>query len=188
MGNFELKFVPEIQSNLNFLEGEAPNGETWREVRHQAQRVIQEENDAQTKNHAHTHSNSHAQVEGLDLVIKVSVPDWKVMAFSTKLEGQLIWEHQVAQFLIKLSSNFALLNACWLAHYMSLFSVKFCTPIASAWLVGGGKVTPISLFDDTTYTANSDTETQDDDDIMEEARGATESSVYLGNVPLKVLH
>ncbi|XP_057197657.1 eukaryotic translation initiation factor 2-alpha kinase 3 isoform X2 [Triplophysa rosa] len=150
VGNFELKFVPEIQSNLNFLEGEATNGETWHEVRHQAQRVIQEESDAQTKNHAKTHSNSHAQVEGLDLVIKVSVPDWKVMAFSTKPEGQLIWEHQ------------------------------FCTPIASAWLVGGGKVTPISLFDDTTYTANSDTETQDDDDIMEEARGATESSVYLG--------
>ncbi|KAA0717792.1 Eukaryotic translation initiation factor 2-alpha kinase 3 [Triplophysa tibetana] len=150
VGNFELKFVPEIQSNLNFLEGEASNGETWHEVRHQAQRVIQEDSDTQTKNHAKTHSNSHAQVEGLDLVIKVSVPDWKVMAFSTKPEGQLIWEHQ------------------------------FCTPIASAWLVGGGKVTPISLFDDTTYTANSDTENQEDDDIMEEARGAIESSVYLG--------
>lgn len=150
VGNFELKFVPEIQSNLNFLEGEASNGETWREVRHEAQRVIQEDTDAQTKNHANTQPNSHAQVEGLDLVIKVSVPDWKVMAFSTKSEGQLIWEHQ------------------------------FCTPIASAWLVGGGKVTPISLFDDTTYTSQSDTEAQEDDDIMEEARGATESSVYLG--------
>lgn len=95
VGNFELKFIPEIQSNLNFLEGEASNGETWREVRREAQRVIQEETDAQTKNHAHP--NSHTQVEGLDLVIKVSVPDWKVMAFSTKPEGQLIWEHQVTQ-------------------------------------------------------------------------------------------
>lgn len=156
VGNFELKFVPEIQSNRNFLEGEASNGETWREVRREAQRVIQEETDAQTKNHANTHSNSHTQVEGLDLVIKVSVPDWKVMAFSTKPEGQLIWEHQ------------------------------FCTPIASAWLVGGGKVTTISLFDDTSYNSQTETETeaqaqaQEDDDIMEEARGAMESSVYLG--------
>ncbi|XP_051503647.1 eukaryotic translation initiation factor 2-alpha kinase 3-like [Myxocyprinus asiaticus] len=150
VGNFELKFVPVIQSNLNFLEGEASNGETWREVRHEAQHVIQEETDAQTKNHANTHPNPHTQVEGLDLVIKVSVPDWKVMAFSTKPEGQLIWEHQ------------------------------FCIPIASAWLVGGGKVTPISLFDDTSYTPHSETETQEDDDIMDEAREATESSVYLG--------
>lgn len=97
MGNFELKFIPEIQSNLNLLEGEVSNGETWREVRREAQHVIQEETDAQTKNHANTHSNSHTQVEGLDLVIKVSVPDWKVMAFSTKPEGQLIWEHQVSR-------------------------------------------------------------------------------------------
>lgn len=47
-------------------------------------------------------------------------------------------------------------------------------------------MTPISLFDDTTYTSQSDTEAQEDDDIMEEARGATESSVYLGNMRLKV--
>uniref|UniRef100_A0A8C2KFS9 non-specific serine/threonine protein kinase n=1 Tax=Cyprinus carpio TaxID=7962 RepID=A0A8C2KFS9_CYPCA len=149
VGNFELKFIPEIQSNINFLEGEASNGETWREVRHEAQRVIQEET-TQTKNHANMHPNSHTQVEGLDLVIKVSVPDWKVMAFSTKPEGQLIWEHQ------------------------------FCTPIASAWLVGGGKVMPISLFDDTSYNSHTETEAQEDDDIIEEARGAMESSVYLG--------
>lgn len=62
--------------------------------------------------------------------------------------------------------------------------MKFCTPIASAWLVGGGKVTPISLFDDTSYNSHTETEAQDDDDIMEEARGATESSVYLGNMHL----
>ncbi len=63
--------------------------------------------------------------------------------------------------------------------------MKFCTPIASAWLVGGGKVTPISLFDDTSYNSQTETEAQeDDDDIMEEAREATESSVYLGNTLL----
>lgn len=67
--------------------------------------------------------------------------------------------------------------------------MKFCTPIASAWLVGGGKVTPISLFDDTSYNSHTETEAKEDDDIMEEARGATESSVYLGNTHLTfVLH
>lgn len=50
-------------------------------------------------------------------------------------------------------------------------------------------MTPISLFDDTSYNSQTETETQEDDDIMEEARGATESSVYLGNMHLKfVLH
>lgn len=40
---------------------------------------------------------------------------------------------------------------------------------------------PISLFDDTSYMVHTEMEPQeDDDDIMEEARGATESSVYLG--------
>ncbi|XP_062378144.1 eukaryotic translation initiation factor 2-alpha kinase 3 isoform X1 [Sardina pilchardus] len=136
VGTFELKFVPETQSTLNFLEGEIPAGDTL-----QGKRKLIDEADS----HIHTDTDT-------DLVIKVSVPDWKVMAFSTKPGGQLIWEHQ------------------------------FCTPIASAWLVGGGKVTPISLFDDTAYTSQSDEETQneEDDDIMEKAREATESSVYLG--------
>lgn len=43
-------------------------------------------------------------------------------------------------------------------------------------------MTPISLFDDTSYTAHPEQEPQEeDDDIMEEASRATESSVYLGN-------
>lgn len=43
-------------------------------------------------------------------------------------------------------------------------------------------MTPISLFDDTSYNSHTETEArEDDDDIMEEAREATESSVYLGN-------
>ncbi|XP_076002772.1 eukaryotic translation initiation factor 2-alpha kinase 3 [Genypterus blacodes] len=136
VGNFELKLVPETQSGMNFLEGEVASGDTWRE----SQRIISEEpKDGEKK--------ENQQNQNLDLVIKVSVPDWKVMAFSTKPGGQLVWEHQ------------------------------FCTPIASAWLVGGGKVTPISLFDDTGQT---DMDEEEDDDIMEEARGATQSSVYLG--------
>ncbi|XP_062325061.1 eukaryotic translation initiation factor 2-alpha kinase 3 [Osmerus eperlanus] len=133
VGNFELKLVSDQQSGLSFLEGELASGDMWKEERRDGQRVIQEE----------------AQVENQDLVIKVSVPDWKVLAFSTKSGGQLVWEHQ------------------------------FCTPIAAAWLVGGGKVTPISLFDDTRYSSQSDAEPEEED-IMEQARGATESSVYLG--------
>lgn len=136
VGNFELKLVPEMQSAMNFLEGKIANGDSWKA----SQRVITDEptEKQQTKN-----QNQH-----LDLVIKVSVPDWKVMAFSTGPDGQLVWEHQ------------------------------FCTPIASAWLVGGGKVTPISLFDDTAYSSQS--ETDEDEEEGDPAQGATESSVYLG--------
>ncbi|KAG7271017.1 hypothetical protein CRUP_038468 [Coryphaenoides rupestris] len=128
VGNFELKFLPEVQSNLNFLEGEGAGGggdAAWREAERQdSQRVITEEPRPQQQQQEGSQQNPHHL--DLDLVIKVSVPDWKVMAFSTKPSGQLVWEHQ------------------------------FCTPIASAWLVGGGKVTPISLFDDTTYSSQSD--------------------------------
>uniref|UniRef100_A0A8D3DKH6 non-specific serine/threonine protein kinase n=1 Tax=Scophthalmus maximus TaxID=52904 RepID=A0A8D3DKH6_SCOMX len=92
--------------------------------------------------------NRQNRNQNLDLVIKVSVPDWKVMAFSTEPDGQLVWERQ------------------------------FCTPIASAWLVGGGKVTPISLFDDTSNQSEIDEEDGEDD--PQKARGAAESSVYLG--------
>lgn len=136
VGNFELKLVPEMQSAMNFLEGKIANGDSWKA----SQRVITDEptEKQQTKN-----QNQH-----LDLVIKVSVPDWKVMAFSTGPDGQLVWEHQ------------------------------FCTPIASAWLVGGGKVTPISLFDDTAYSSQS--ETDEDEEEGDPAQGAAESSVYLG--------
>ncbi|XP_053192331.1 eukaryotic translation initiation factor 2-alpha kinase 3 isoform X2 [Scomber japonicus] len=141
VGNFELKLVPDTQSGMNFLEGEVANGDAWRE----SQRVIADEpkEREQTKKQQKPNQN-------LDLVIKVSVPDWKVMAFSTEPNGQLVWERQ------------------------------FCTPIASAWLVGGGKVTPISLFDDTTYSNQAETDEEEDDEDKEKARGAAESSVYLG--------
>ncbi|XP_035272591.1 eukaryotic translation initiation factor 2-alpha kinase 3 [Anguilla anguilla] len=139
VGHFELKFVPETQPGLNYLDGERASGEGRREARRDGQRVILEEEEQQPP-----------RAETCDLVIKVSVPDWKVLAFSNKPGGQLVWEHQ------------------------------FCTPIASAWLVQGGKVTPISLFDDTSYTAHRESSTEDEEEIVEEARGATESSVYLG--------
>ncbi|MBN3307037.1 E2AK3 kinase, partial [Amia calva] len=132
VGHFELKFVPEVQSGVNFLEGESPGGGTRRE----GQRVIRDDDEP--------------KAETRDLIIKVSVPDWKVMAFSNKPGGQLVWEHQ------------------------------FCTPIASAWLVRGGKVIPISLFDDTSYTSRTDSVLEEEEEIVEAARGATESSIYLG--------
>uniref|UniRef100_A0A8C2ZPG1 Eukaryotic translation initiation factor 2-alpha kinase 3 n=1 Tax=Cyclopterus lumpus TaxID=8103 RepID=A0A8C2ZPG1_CYCLU len=139
VGNFELKLLPETQSGMNFLEGEVATGDAWRE----SQRVIVDEpkEGGQTENR---------QKQNLELVIKVSVPDWKVMAFSTAPDGQLVWERQ------------------------------FCTPIASAWLVGGGKVTPIALFDDNAYSNQSETDEDDDDNDSEKARGAEQSSVYLG--------
>ncbi|XP_076830565.1 LOW QUALITY PROTEIN: eukaryotic translation initiation factor 2-alpha kinase 3 [Brachyhypopomus gauderio] len=144
VGSFELKFVPETQSQFSFLEGEAASKEAW----HEAPSVILEESEGRGHNPG---GGGRVKADTLGLVIKVSVPDWKVMAFTSEVGGQLIWEHQ------------------------------FCTPIASAWLVRGGKVTPISLFDDTSYTTQQEKETQEEnEDFMEEARGATESSVYLG--------
>ncbi|XP_041054410.1 eukaryotic translation initiation factor 2-alpha kinase 3 isoform X1 [Carcharodon carcharias] len=88
-----------------------------------------------------------------DRVIKVSVSDWKVMSFSNKRGGQLEWEHQ------------------------------FCTPVASAWLVEDGEVIPVSLFDDASYSASHGNEMDDEEDLVEAARGAAESAesgVYLG--------
>ncbi|XP_058890801.1 eukaryotic translation initiation factor 2-alpha kinase 3-like isoform X2 [Acipenser ruthenus] len=127
VGHFELKFVPEVQPGVNFLEGDRVKRDDPTVIREE-----QEDSAAETK----------------DAVIKVSVADWKVMAL-TKRGGHLEWEHQ------------------------------FCTPIASAWLVRDGKVIPISLFDDTSYTTRPEV-LEDEEDIVEAARGATESSVYLG--------
>lgn len=62
------------------------SGDAWRE----SQRVITEE----TKE-SEQPEEQHKQNHNLDLVIKVSVPDWKVMAFSTEPDGQLVWERQV---------------------------------------------------------------------------------------------
>lgn len=46
--------------------------------------------------------------------------------------------------------------------------------------MGGGKVTPITLFDDNAYSNQSETDEEDDDDDLKKTRGAVESSVYLG--------
>lgn len=74
-----------MQSGINFLEGEVASGDLWKEK----QRVIADDDSEQAKNQQNQNQN-------LDLVIKVSVPDWKVMAFSSESEGQLVWERQVS--------------------------------------------------------------------------------------------
>lgn len=85
MGNFELKLLPEMQSGINFLEGEVASGDIWKEK----QRVIADDDGGKQA------KNQQNQNQNLDLVIKVSVPDWKVMAFSSESDGQLVWERQV---------------------------------------------------------------------------------------------
>ncbi|XP_003222450.1 eukaryotic translation initiation factor 2-alpha kinase 3 isoform X2 [Anolis carolinensis] len=129
VGHFELRYVPDTETRTGFIEGHLkPN---------------------LNKGDSKIISDVEEQQEAImkDTVIKVSVADWKVMAFNKK-GGHLEWEYQ------------------------------FCNPVASAWLVKDGKVIPISLFDDTSYTSGNDV-LEDDEDLME-ARGAMESSVYLG--------
>ncbi|XP_058406707.1 eukaryotic translation initiation factor 2-alpha kinase 3 isoform X2 [Diceros bicornis minor] len=129
VGHFELRYIPDMETRAGFIESTLkPSG-----------------NKEESKIISDVEEQEAAM---MDTVIKVSVADWKVMAFSKK-GGHLEWEYQ------------------------------FCTPIASAWLVKDGKVIPISLFDDTSYTSNNEV-LEDEEDLVEAARGATESSVYLG--------
>ncbi|XP_077477077.1 eukaryotic translation initiation factor 2-alpha kinase 3 [Stigmatopora argus] len=134
VANFEVKFLPEARSPIDLLEGRAGDDDP---ARWGARRRIFPRDSAERRP---------------DPVIKVSIPDWKVMAFGAAPDGRLLWEHQ------------------------------FCTPIASAWLVEPGKVSPISLFDDTAYGERSETEESDDDlrDDPGQSQGALGSSVYLG--------
>ncbi|OXB78781.1 UNVERIFIED_CONTAM: hypothetical protein H355_011799 [Colinus virginianus] len=128
VGHFELHYAPDIDNRAGYIESNFKL-----HVNKEETKIISDvdEQEAVMK----------------DTVIKVSVADWKVLAFN-KRGGHLEWEYQ------------------------------FCTPIASAWLVKDGKVIPISLFDDTSYTTNNEV-LEDEEDLVEAARGATESSVYL---------
>ncbi|XP_076990995.1 eukaryotic translation initiation factor 2-alpha kinase 3 [Tamandua tetradactyla] len=129
VGHFELRYIPDMETRAGFIESTFnPSGNR------KEPKIISDMEEQETAM--------------MDTVIKVSVADWKVVAFNKK-GGHLEWEYQ------------------------------FCTPIASAWLVKDGKVIPISLFDDTSYAANDEV-LEDEDDIVEAARGATENSVYLG--------
>uniref|UniRef100_A0A452S6V5 PRKR-like endoplasmic reticulum kinase n=1 Tax=Ursus americanus TaxID=9643 RepID=A0A452S6V5_URSAM len=129
VGHFELRYIPDMETRAGFIESTLkPSGNK------EGSKIISDVEEQ--------------EAAMMDTVIKVSVADWKVMAFSKK-GGHLEWEYQ------------------------------FCTPIASAWLVKDGKVIPISLFDDTSYASNNEV-LEDEEDIVEAARGATENSVYLG--------
>lgn len=129
VGHFELRYIPDMETRAGFIESTLkPSGNK------EQSKIISD--------------MEEQEAVMMDTVIKVSVADWKVMAFNKK-GGHLEWEYQ------------------------------FCTPIASAWLVKDGKVIPISLFDDTSYAPN-DGVLEDEEDIVEAARGATENSVYLG--------
>uniref|UniRef100_A0A8C8SNG3 Eukaryotic translation initiation factor 2-alpha kinase 3 n=2 Tax=Pelusios castaneus TaxID=367368 RepID=A0A8C8SNG3_9SAUR len=129
VGHFELRYVPDIETSVGYIESNFKSS-----LNKEESKIISDVEDQ--------------EAVMKDTVIKVSVADWKVMAFN-KQEGHLEWEYQ------------------------------FCAPIASAWLVRDGKVFPISLFDDTSYTSASEI-LEDEEDLVEAARGATESSVYLG--------
>ncbi|KAG8453329.1 hypothetical protein GDO86_000099 [Hymenochirus boettgeri] len=129
VGHFELRYIPDIEHGVGFIEGQLEPSYGTEESR-----IISDFEDQ--------------EVGTKDTVIKVSVAQWKVMAFNRNL-GHLEWEHQ------------------------------FCNPIAAAWLVRNGKVTPIRLHDDTSYTSD-DEGLEEEEDIVEAARGATESSFYLG--------
>ncbi|XP_037551182.1 eukaryotic translation initiation factor 2-alpha kinase 3 [Nematolebias whitei] len=85
VGSYELKFIPEKQSGLNFLEGEMANSDGSEGN----QKVIADEPKEREQSDRKQQQNQH-----LDLIIKVSVPDWKVVAFSPDSTGQLVWEHQ----------------------------------------------------------------------------------------------
>lgn len=97
VGNFELKFLAETQSGRNFLEGELSSGAN---SHREHQRIIREEDWQEVEQQQQwRNQRQQQQQQHLDLVIKVSVPDWKVMAFSTGPEAQLVWEHQVSSSL-----------------------------------------------------------------------------------------
>lgn len=91
---------------MNFLEGEVASGDIWKEK----QRVIADDDSKQAKNQQNQNQN-------LDLVIKVSVPDWKVMAFSSESNGQLVWERQVR--ILKRQSH---LDLCFCVLEMNINS------------------------------------------------------------------
>lgn len=68
------------------------NGDAWKE----SQKVIIDEPKEREQADGKQNQNQH-----LDLVIKVSVPDWKVVAFSPDPNGQLVWEHQVRCYSVR---------------------------------------------------------------------------------------
>ncbi|XP_032806374.1 eukaryotic translation initiation factor 2-alpha kinase 3 isoform X3 [Petromyzon marinus] len=95
-------------------------------------------------------------LQTMDVALKVSVPDGKVLAFRKAGAREVVWEH------------------------------KFSSPVAAAWLLKDGQVLPVSLFDREVVPAlepderEEDEEDDEEEDMVEAARGVAEPSVYLG--------
>lgn len=75
VGHFELRYIPDIEPGVGYIEGQLEPTQAPDDSK-----IISDFDDQETGTK--------------DVVIKVSVADWKVMAFNRKL-GNLEWEHQV---------------------------------------------------------------------------------------------
>uniref|UniRef100_S4RNV8 non-specific serine/threonine protein kinase n=1 Tax=Petromyzon marinus TaxID=7757 RepID=S4RNV8_PETMA len=97
-------------------------------------------------------------LQTMDVALKVSVPDGKVLAFRKAGAREVVWEH------------------------------KFSSPVAAAWLLKDGQVLPVSLFDREVVPAlepderEEDEEDDEEEDMVEAARGVAEPSVYLAGM------
>uniref|UniRef100_A0A8C4R6R5 non-specific serine/threonine protein kinase n=1 Tax=Eptatretus burgeri TaxID=7764 RepID=A0A8C4R6R5_EPTBU len=95
------------------------------------------------------------ELQDLDIFLKLSVPDGKIMALTNK--GEIDWQY------------------------------KFDSPVVAAWLLKGGKIFSISLFDQSNVPAldpgrkgNWCNQEDREEDLVEQARSVVEASVYLG--------
>lgn len=75
VGHFELRYIPDVETRAGFIESTLkPSGHK------EGSKIISDVEEQ--------------EASMMDTVIKVSVADWKVMAFSKK-GGHLEWEYQV---------------------------------------------------------------------------------------------
>lgn len=77
VGHFELRYIPDMETRAGFIESTFKPGGNKEDSK-----IISDVEEQ--------------EATMLDTVIKVSVADWKVMAFSRK-GGRLEWEYQVSE-------------------------------------------------------------------------------------------
>lgn len=83
VGHFELRYIPDMETRAGFIESNfRPSGDK------EESKIISDVEEQ--------------EAAMLDTVIKVSVADWKVVAFSKK-GGHLEWEYQVPRAPLRLS-------------------------------------------------------------------------------------
>lgn len=83
VGHFELRYIPDMETRAGFIESTFKLGGNKEDSK-----II-----------------SDVEEQDVDTVIKVSVADWKVMAFSKK-GGRLEWEYQVLETTDPVSPGF----------------------------------------------------------------------------------